>query len=87
MLGLTYQQIAVNLCVDTSIVWRATAVIDKQFDDKGTVAARKNKDYHKLSDYEEFAILEAGIGWISPAYPENPCHFCGCQLYTKLDTI
>lgn len=55
MLGLTYQQIAVNLCVDTSTVWRAV----KQFDDKGTVAAKKNKGYHKLSDYEEFAILEA----------------------------
>ena len=25
----------------------------------GTVAAKKNKGYHKLSDYEEFAILEA----------------------------
>ena len=46
MLGLTYQQIVVNLCVDTSTVWRAV----KQFDDKGTVAA---KGYHKLSDYEE----------------------------------
>ena len=54
MRGLTYQQIAVNLCVDTSTVWRAV----KQFD-KGTVAAKKNKGYHKLSDYEEFAILEA----------------------------
>ena len=44
MLSLTYQQIAVNLCVDTSTVWRAV----KQFDDKGTVAAKKNKGYHKL---------------------------------------
>ena len=51
MLGLTYQQIAVNLCVDTSTVWRAV----KQFDDEGTVAAIKNKGYYKLSDYEEFA--------------------------------
>ena len=55
MLGFTYQQIAVNLCVDTSTIWRAGAI--KQFD-KGTVAAKKNKGYHKLSDYEEFAILE-----------------------------
>ena len=41
MLGLTYQQIAVNLCVDSSTVWRAV----KQFDDEGTVAAKKNKGY------------------------------------------
>ena len=55
MLGLTYQQIALNLCVDTSTVWRAV----KRFDDEGTVAAKKNKGHHKLSDHEEFAILEA----------------------------
>ena len=55
MLGLTYQHIALNLCVDTSTVWRAV----KRFDDEGTVAAKKNKGYHKLSDHEEFAILEA----------------------------
>ena len=57
MLGLTYQQIAMNLSVDTSTVWRAV----KQFDVEGTVASKKNTGYRKLSNYEEFAILEAVV--------------------------
>ena len=38
MLRLPYQQIAVNLGVDSSIVWRAV----KRLEDEGTVASKKN---------------------------------------------
>ena len=57
MLGLTYQQIARNLSVDASTVWRAV----RKFGDTGTVAPATNKGHHKLSTFEEFAILEMVI--------------------------
>ena len=57
MLGLNYKQIARNLSVDVSTVWRTV----KLFHDKGTVAPTKNKGYCKLSEFEQFAILEVVI--------------------------
>lgn len=54
MLGLSYQQIASNLCVDVFTVWRTV----KRFQVQGTVAPTKNVAHYKLSDFEMFAILE-----------------------------
>ena len=57
ILGLTYEEIAINLCVDVSTVWRTV----KRFESEGNVEAKKNKGYHKLSEVEEYAILEAVV--------------------------
>ena len=38
-------------------MWKAV----KRFEDEGTVASKKIKGNHKLSNYEEFAILEAVV--------------------------
>ena len=54
MLGLTFQEVANNLNVDTSTVWRVV----KQFREQGSVSAKKNTGISKLSDIEQFAILE-----------------------------
>ena len=57
MLGLTYEQIANNLSVDVSTVWRNV----RRFESEGNVQARKNKGYHKLTATEEIAILEVVV--------------------------
>ena len=72
MLDLSYQQIATNLSVDSSTVWRTV----KRFKEEGTVASRKNEGYHKLTDYEEFAILEAVVENPSIYLKEICRHVC-----------
>ena len=58
MLDLPNQQIASNLCVDESTVWRTI----KRFYDERNVDPIKNKGgYHKLSNFEKIAILEAVV--------------------------
>ena len=54
MLGLTYQQIAKNLCVDLSTVWRAV----EKFNAEGTVASKYSKGPQTLTDFEKFVIME-----------------------------
>jgi len=44
-----------NLNVDASTVWRRV----KQFQEEASVAAAKNEGNHKMTDLEQFAILEA----------------------------
>ena len=55
MLELSYQQIASNLNVmHTSTVWRTV----KRFDEEGSIDERKNEGPRKLTESEEFAIME-----------------------------
>ena len=54
MLGLSYQQIASNLNVCTSTVWRTV----KRFEEEGSIDERKNEGRRKLTESEEFAIME-----------------------------
>jgi len=54
MLGLTSQQVACNLSVHSSTVWRTI----KRFEEDGSVDDRKNEGPHKLTELEEFAIME-----------------------------
>ena len=54
MLGLSYQQIASNLNVHTSTVWRTV----KRFEEEGRIDKRKNEGPRKLTESEEFAIME-----------------------------
>ena len=54
MLGLNYQQIASNLNVYTSTVWRTV----KRFEEEGSIDERKNEGPRKLTESEEFAIME-----------------------------
>ena len=53
MLGLTYQQIAKNVSVDTSTVWRA---VDK-FQAEGTVSSKYCKGPQTLTDFQQFVIM------------------------------
>ena len=54
MLGLTCQQVACNLSVHSSTVWRTV----KRFEEEGSIDERKNEGPHKLTELEEFAIME-----------------------------
>ena len=54
MLGLSYQQIASNLNVHTSTVWRTV----KRFEEEGSIDERKNEGPRKLTESEEFANME-----------------------------
>ena len=54
MLGLSYQQIATNLCVDTSTVWRAV----KKFQAEGTVNTKYCKGPQTLTESQKFVILQ-----------------------------
>ena len=53
MSGLTYEQIAANLNVDPSTVWRTV----RKFED-GTVEARKHKGEKTLTVYDELLIIQ-----------------------------
>ena len=55
MLGLTYQDIARNLNVDPSTVWRRV----KQFREEGSATAKKSEGRCKMSELEQFATLES----------------------------
>ena len=52
MSGLTYEQIAANLKVDPSTVWRTV----RKFEGDGTVEARKQKT---LTVYDELLIIQS----------------------------
>ena len=54
MSGLTYEQIAANLNVDPSTVWRTV----RKFEEDGTVEARKHKDEKTLTVYDELLIIQ-----------------------------
>lgn len=54
MLGLTFQEVASNLNVNTSTVWRVV----KQFQEQGPVSAKQNAGNSILTDLEQFTILE-----------------------------
>ena len=54
MLGLNYQQIASNLNVHTSTVWRTV----KRFEEEGSIDERKKEGPCKLTESEEFATME-----------------------------
>ena len=54
MMGLSYQQIADNLCVDVSTVWRAV----RKFDNEGSVTTRYSKGPQTLTNDQMFAIIE-----------------------------
>ena len=54
MLGLTYQQIATNLCVDTSTVWRAV----EKFQAEGTVGSKYCKGPQTLTEFQKFVIMQ-----------------------------
>lgn len=54
MLGFTYQQIAVNLSVDTSTVWRAV----EKFQAEGTVSTKYCKGPQTLTDFQKFIIIQ-----------------------------
>lgn len=61
MRGLTYREIAANLSVDASTAWRAVS----RFEQEGSIAARKSSGTSKLTDMEQFALIEAVVD--SPA--------------------
>ena len=55
MAGLTYEQIAANLNVDPSTVYKTV----KRFDEEGTVETRKNSGANKtLTAYDELLIIQ-----------------------------
>ena len=62
-------QIAMNLNVDSSTVWRTV----QQFRNQGTVEARKNSGQHKLSDADKFCIMELLIDK-PESYLKEVCH-------------
>lgn len=68
MLGLAYQQIAKNLCVDSSTAWRAI----EKFNAEGTVATKYNKGPQTLTGYEKFVIMETVLEK-SAAYLHEVC--------------
>ena len=55
MSGLTYKQIAVNLNVDPSTVWRTVW----KFKEDGTVEARKHEGEETLTVYDELLIIQS----------------------------
>ena len=55
MSGLTYEQIAANLKVDPSTVWRTV----RKFEEDGTVEARKHKGEKTLTVYDELLIIQS----------------------------
>ena len=54
MMGLTYQQIAKNLSVDTSTVWRAV----EKFQAEGTVGTKYCKGPQTLTEFQKFVIMQ-----------------------------
>ena len=74
MLGFTYKDIAKNLNVDASTVCRRV----KQFQEETSVAAKKNEGDHKMTDLEQFAILEAVL--------KNPGIYL-CEIQRHVETI
>ena len=54
MLGLTYKQIATNLSVDISTVWRAV----EKFQTEGTVGSKYCKGPQTLSEFQKFVIMQ-----------------------------
>ena len=54
MSGVTYKQIAANLNVDPSTVWRTVC----KFEEDGTVEARKHKGEESLTVYDELLIIQ-----------------------------
>lgn len=54
MLGLTYQEIANNLCVDLSTVWRAV----EKFKNEGNVTIKYSKGPQTLTEVQKFVIIE-----------------------------
>ena len=67
MLGLTYQQIAKNLCMDLSTVWRAV----EKFNAEGTVASKYSKG-PQTQTFKKFVIMETVLGKPS-AYLREIC--------------
>jgi len=55
MNGLTYEQIAVNLNLDPSTVWRTV----RKFEEDGTVEARKHEGEKTLTVYDELLIVQS----------------------------
>ena len=53
MLGLTYQEIATNLCVDLSTVWRAV----EKFKSEGNVTTKYSKGPQTLTEIHKFTII------------------------------
>jgi len=54
MLGLTCQQVACNLNLHSSTLWRTV----KRFEEGSSIDEKKNEGPHKLTELEEFAIME-----------------------------
>ena len=71
MPGLTYQQIATNLCVDTATVWRA---VDK-FQVEGTVGSKYCKGPQALTEFQKFVIMQTVL--------EKPAAYL-CEICTDL---
>ena len=69
-----HKEIASNLCVDVLTVLRTV----RKFENEGNVLSKKNKSCHKLTEVEEFAILEAVI--------ETPI-ICLKEVCTKIQGI
>ena len=55
MSGLTYEQIAANLNVDPSTVWRTV----RKFEEDGTVEAGKHEGEKTLTVYDELLIIQS----------------------------
>lgn len=69
MLNLSIVQVAVNLNVDPSTVWRTV----QRFREQGTVEATRNSGQHKLSDTDKFCIMELLVER-PECYLKEVCH-------------
>jgi len=78
MLGFTYKDIAKNLNVNVDASTMCRRV--KQFQEEASVAAKKNENEgdHKMTDLEQFAILEAVL--------KNPGIYL-CEIQRHVETI
>ena len=77
MLGLTYQQIATNLCVDLSTVWRTL----EKFNAEGSVVTKYNEGPQTLTEFEKFFYHGDSFGEAT-AYLREIC----TDLCIKTDT-
>lgn len=77
MLNLSIVQVAVNLNVDPSTVWRTV----QRFREQGTVEATRNSGQHKLSDTDKFCIMELLVER-PECYLKEVCHHLEQQTGT-----
>ena len=79
MLNLPIVEVAMNLNVDPSTVWRTVQLFRKQ----GTVKPTKNCGQHKLSDADKFCIMELLIER-PESYLQEVCHHLHQQTGTNV---